>query len=70
MSYYTNGNTASEMIARADANYEWQERREWEKAHLPPPGDGVEKDNATAQGRAVASTLQPLVGHGGSHEKS
>ena len=46
MSYYTNGNTASEMIARADANYEWQERREWERAHLPPPGDGVEKKNA------------------------
>ena len=45
MSYYTNGNTASEMIARADANYEWQERREWERAHLPPPGDGVEKKN-------------------------
>jgi hypothetical protein len=49
MSYYTNGNTASEMIARADANYEWQERREWERAHLPPPGDGVKDEQEPAQ---------------------
>jgi len=61
MSYYTNGNTASEMIARADANYEWQERREWERAHLPPPGDGVEKKNAEAHGRR-SRTVQPIVG--------
>ena len=50
MSYSYPPRNASEMIECADRNYEWQERREWEQAHLPPPGDGVKDKNAHLSG--------------------
>lgn len=53
MSYTYPPRTASEMIEAADKNWEYAERREWERAHLPPPGDGVEKDNPAVDPRTT-----------------